>query len=258
MFEPVNSLAQLAATLSKDEGLGEKIDDKLAQNVQSLMRAKPDEKVISELFSSIKQPGNCTALSQVVVNPCIWEKLSQDGRNVDSKLQKVQLALIKGSTEVARMYDVLLTMARNGSEDAKVALEHGNKALLSLGTANVDLVQRRREAMKPSFDTEYAHLFHQNTPFTSSLFGDELSKQIKEITEDNKLLNNVVKSSKPSQRGKPYTRGQTFRGRATYPRARGSIRGRQGFTQDRPQAYRRPYPSRDVRHNNRRGSGRRN
>jgi len=256
-FEPVNSLTILAATLSKDEGFGPKVDQKLADNVQALMRSKPDEKVISELFAKIKQPENCNALSQVVVNPSIWDKLSQEGRNMDAKLQKVQLALIKGSTEVTRMYDVLLTMARNGNEDARTALEHGNHALLSLGIANVDLVQRRREAMKPNFDTEYSHLFHHNTPFTSSLFGDDLSKHIKEITEDNKLLNNVVKTSKPSQRGKPYTytRGQAFRGRSSYPRARGGNRSRQGFSQDRPHTYKRPYPSREVRHNTRRGTG---
>ena len=259
LLDPVNSLSMLAATLSKDDGLGMKIDDKLAENVQVLMRCKPDEKVISELFAAIKQPENCNALAQVVVNPSIWDKLPQEGRNTDAKLQRVQLALVKGTTELTRMYDVVLTMAKNGSEEARNALEHGNNALLSFGTANVDLVQRRREAMKPSFDTEYAHLFHPNTPFTTSLFGDELSKHIKEITEDNKLINSVVKSHKPAQRGKPYSRGQAFRGRSSYPRSRGTSRGRQVFTQDRPHTYRRPYPSREVRHNTRRGTnGRRN
>jgi len=253
----VNSLTLLGATIAKDEGLDAKVDDKLAGYVQTLMRNKSEEKMVGDLFTSIKQPANCSALSQVMVNPAIWEKMTQDGRSLDAKLQKVQLAITKGATEVTKMYDLLLTMARNGSEDTARVLEHGNSALVSLGAANVDLVQRRRDAIRPSFDTEYAHLFNHNTPFTNFLFGDDLSKNIKEITEDNKLLNNVIRTAKTVQRGKPYTRGQSSRGRGSYPRTR-ATRGRQGFGQDRPQPYRRPYPSRDTRHTVRRGtSGRR-
>jgi len=253
-----NSLTQLAATISKEDALGDKVDEKLAEIVQVIMRSKPEEKVVGDLFTSIKQPANCSALAQIVVNPPIWDKMSQDGRSLDAKYQKIQLAIIKGTTELTRMYDMLLTMSRNGVEEASQALIHGNNALVSLGAANVDLVQRRRDAMKSSFDSEYNHLFNHNTQFTNFLFGDDLSKNIKEITEDNKLLSSVVRSSKQSFRGKPYARGQATRSRGSYPRTRAS-RGRQNFGQDRPQTYRRQYPSRDSRSTVRRGtSGRRN
>jgi hypothetical protein len=256
-MEPVNSLNQLAATIAKDDGMGPNIDGKLAGFLQQLMRSKPEEKVLTDLFASIKQPSNCNALCQVVVNPCIWDKMSQEACVLDAKLQKVQLGITKGATEVARMYDTLLNMAKNGVEEAATALEFGNNALVSLGTANVELVQRRREAIKPGFDSEYSHLFHQTSAFTTTLFGDDLSKQIKDITEDNKLISHVVKS-KPAARGKPYTRGQPTRGRGGYTqRARGT-RGRSGFQQDRPQPYRRPYqPPRETRNVRRGTSGRR-
>ena len=262
----VDSLNQLTATLTKDDGLGPDVDAKLGANIQLLMRGKPEEKAIGELFAGIKRPANCSALTQVVVNPAIWEKMPQDGRNQDAKLQRVQLALTKGATELTKFYDTVLSLARNGVEEAASALEFGNNALVCLGIANVDLVQRRREMIKPHFDSDYAHIFHNSTPFTANLFGDELAKQIKEISDDNKLISNVVRKQQTSQRGKPYARGQpaaaqsNYRGgsrgnyQSSYPRARGG-RSRQNFGQDRPQPYRRPYPSRDVRHNVRRGTG---
>ena len=251
-----DSLSILVATIAKDDGVGSKLDSKLAATVQRLMRTKPEEKVVSELFASIKQPENCDALSQVVVNPCIWDKMPQESRNLDSRLQKVQLGIAKGATAVARMYDGLLRMANNGVEEAADILAHGNNALISLGTANVEMVQRRREAIKPSFDAEYAHLFHPTTSFTTALLGDDLSKQIKDITEDNKIINHVVKAKPSSARGKPYARGQQFRGRVSYSqRSRGS-RGRpaSGFQQDRPQPYRRPYQSQREQRPVRRGT----
>lgn len=255
-----DSLSLLAATITKDDGLGEKLDSKLAETIQRLMRTKPEEKVLTEMFANVKQPENCDALCQVAVNPCIWEKMSQEARNLDARFQKVQLGIAKGATAVARMYDGLLQMAKNGVEEAQAILAHGNSALVSLGTANVELVQRRREAIKPSFDSEYAHLFHQSTGFTTALLGDDLSKQIKDITEDNKIIGHVIKT-RPATRGKPYTRGQSFRGRSSYPQRSRGTRGRSmsGFQQDRPQPYRRPYQAqRDSRPARRGTTGRRN
>jgi hypothetical protein len=235
------------------------------------MRIKQDEEVQKNVFDKIKQPLACEGLAQITVNPSIWGKMTNEARGQDARLQKVQLAMIKGTTEVVRMYDELLKLVKEGIEVEKVSkvLEIGNNALICLGVGNVELVQRRREAIKPGFEASYSHLFNAAMPFTDALFGDDLTKSIKDITEDNKMLNSVVKSQRGAPRGRFMSRGN--RGRASsssnyqrsYPSYNSSYSGRgatsrgrqQSFSQER--AYKRPYSVRDPQ-NYKRGRQRRN
>ena len=263
-------LAALAATIVKDDGRGPKVNPSLSNHVQSLMRIKPEEEVIKKVFDSIKQPEGCEGLSQVSVNLSIWEKMNNEAKGQDVKLQKIQLAIVKGTTEVVRMYDELLKLLNDGVETEKVTkiLDIGNNALICMGVANVELVQRRREAIRPGFETSYAHLFNQNMPFTEALFGDDLTKNIKDITEDNKLLNNVVKSQRGGARGRFISRGARGRSSSSFHRPaynasynnnsasrNTSYKGRQSFSQERN--YKRPYQTREPQ-NYKRGRQRRN
>ena len=265
-------LASLSAAIVKDDGRGPKIDQKLSKNVEHLMRIKPDEEMQKTVFENIKQPLGCEGLAQVSVNTSIWEKMTNEARGHDIRLQKVQLAIIKGTTEVVRMYDELLKLVKEGIEVEKVSkvLEIGNNALICLGAGNVELVQRRREAIRPGFEASYSHLFNATMPFTDALFGNELTKSIKDITEDNKMLNSVVKSQRGASRGRFMSRGNRGRASASssnyqrsYPSYNASYSGRgttsrgrqQSFSQER--AYKRPYSVREPQ-NYKRGRQRRN
>ena len=61
-----------------------------------------------------------------------------------------------------------------------------------LGAANWELVQRRWEALKPQISKHYAHLCAQKVKFTDSLFGDDVTKQIKDVTDDNKVTHKLL------------------------------------------------------------------
>ena len=56
----------------------------------------------------------------------------------------------------------------------------------------VALVQRRREALKPQISKDYAHLCAQKVNFTDSVFGDDVTKQSKDITDDNKVTHKLL------------------------------------------------------------------
>ena len=65
-------------------------------------------------------------------------------------------------------------------------------SLCCLGPANWELVQRRREALKPLISKDHAHLCVQKVQFTDSRFGDGVTKQIKDITNDNKVTHKLL------------------------------------------------------------------
>lgn len=112
-------------------------------------------------------------------------------------------------------------------------------------TANFELNQRRREAIKPQFKAEFAKgLCTSTNPADEFLFGGDTSKRVKEITELTK--SKVCKgplSSRGRQRFAPYParsyrgslasgKGRRFRGRSSYS---GNLSGQQYPFRNAPQ-----------------------
>ena len=54
-----------------------------------------------------------------------------------------------------------------------------------------ELNQRRKELLKPSINKNFAHLCSATIPVTDELFGSDLSKQIKDLSETNKISNQI-------------------------------------------------------------------
>lgn len=173
------------------EATGPKINDTLASHVTSIMRQKPEEESEENLFQKILRPENCPGLSKISVNQVIWDRVSAEARTGDLRMQRIQNASVKRTTNVALIADLVLK-----SFDYKDNIDHyawldklrklTENSLCCLVAANLELVQRRRKALKPKISKDYAHLCAQKVNFTDSLFGDDVTKQIKDITADNK------------------------------------------------------------------------
>lgn len=93
---------------------------------------------------------------------------------------------------------------------------------MCLGAANWELVQRRRELLK----SQICHLCAKNVAFTDMLFGDNVTKQIKDITDDNKVTHKLLDQKyvwkrewKGNSRGNYSIRGR-IANRATHGRGR--------------------------------------
>ena len=79
--------------------------------------------------------------------------------------------------------------------------------------------------MKPQISKDYAHLCAQKVTVTDSLFGDDVTEQIKDITDDNKVTHKLLDKNRswhrPSQanrgsgRGRAGFRGSFFRGQGS-------------------------------------------
>ncbi|CAH3031028.1 unnamed protein product [Pocillopora meandrina] len=189
---PNKFLSSLEKKANTQEATGPKINDTLASHVTSIMRQKPEEESEKNLFQKILRPENCPGLSKITVNQVIWDRVSAEARTGDVKMQRVQSALVKGTTNVALIADLVLKSSEDKDNIDITALldklwKLTEDSLCCLGAANWELVQRRREALKPQIFKDYAHLCAQKVKFTDSLFGDDVTKQIKDITDDNKV-----------------------------------------------------------------------
>jgi len=97
----------------------------------------------------------------------------------------VQKSLIKGSTAVVQVLKNLISKPDMPSKGQIVnQLMHG---VLLIANANIELNLSRREALKPKFHTSYRYLCAPSNSITTELFGDDLSKAVKDITDTNRI-----------------------------------------------------------------------
>lgn len=65
--------------------------------------------------------------------------------------------------------------------------QEATDAFALFGNANTELNHRRRELIKPDLHNDYKHLHSSFLPITDQLFEDDLSKQVKDLTEINRV-----------------------------------------------------------------------
>ena len=70
----------------------------------------------------------------------------------------------------------------------------GKSRLIS--NSNTELNLRRREALKPELPTSYRYLCSPSNPITTELFGDELPKVVKCITDTNRITSKLSRETK--------------------------------------------------------------
>ena len=183
-------LKSLAEEFSVAEKTAPAIDSNLAEIVKSLLLEKLPKDKLEEVQSKYLRPENCTNLVAPKINKQIWQQLRQETRNNDSAFQKTQSLLLSG------LYAVLQTC--NGSSgEQKNVLTHAAVLLLS---SNRELVLKRRDLIRPDLNKQYASLCNPSTPVSSFLFGDELNKEVEELTKSHKLSNKVT----PKKLMEPY------------------------------------------------------
>jgi len=237
-----NLLASLEKKTSNKEKTGPKINETLATNISALMRQKPEEDYEKNMLDKICRPDNCAGLSKITVNQVIWDRISAEARTNDVRMQRVQTALVKGTTNVALIANLILK-ATEKEQQTKELLNDIWKltedSLVCLGAANWELAQRRRDALKPQISRDYSHLCAQKTPVTDMLFGENVTKQIKDITDDNKVTQKLLDSGQWRRGWRPNSRG-SYRGRTTGAAYRGA-HSTYGYGKGRTTPYSSPF-----------------
>ena len=204
-----DSFKSLAEEFSVVEKTAPAIDSNLAEIVKSLLLEKLPKDKLAEVQNKYLRPENCTNLVAPKINKQIWQQLRQETKNTDSAFQKAQSLLLSG------LYAVLQT-CNSSSGEQKNVLTHAAVLLLS---SNRELVLKRRDLIRPDLNKQYASLCNPSTPVSSFLFGDELNKEVEELTKSHKLSNKVS----PKTRMEPYkvSSGRGVRGRGRFSQSGG-------------------------------------
>ena len=106
--------------------------------------------------------------------------------------------------------------------DARETLTHGMDSIALFGSANWKLNMKRQEIIKPDLNPPYTRLWKEEIKPTTELFGDDLSKHLKEMSEVKRAGQEMQKaangsahinkaSSLKNQRAKPYERPRNNR-----------------------------------------------
>ena len=189
-------LNKLEKEFNVSEQDGAEIHGNLATIVQKLLKDKPEEDKLNEIKKRYLRPKNCALLAETRVNLPIWNNLSERARTSDLKFQKVQKSLIKGTTAVVQVVNDLISKPDMPSKGQLVnQLMDG---VLLMANSNTELNLRRREALKPELHTSYRYLCAPSNPITTELFGDDLPKAVKDITDTNRITSKLSRETKQS------------------------------------------------------------
>ncbi|XP_020902180.1 uncharacterized protein LOC110240703 [Exaiptasia diaphana] len=178
---------------------------------------------MEDLLNKYQKPKNCGNLISPKVNKAVWLQLKTDTKNGDHAMQKAQKFLIHSTY-------ALLEGCQKASDDLRTTLHV--HALVLLLSGNRELNIRRRELLKPDLNARYAALCNPTTPITSELFGDDVSKEIDDLSKANKLGKKLATPSRIKRGFHPYGSYRNRFGRDVSRRS-----GNSGRYQERQQSF---------------------
>lgn len=194
--EEENLFSSVMQEFSVDEHVGHKVNAAVAESVNTMFMKKLNEESLSSKAKSIHRPENCQKLIVPRVNPLIWDKLKAETKSSDLKMQRAQNMLMKGTITVIEVIDSLMS---NGDPLGKQLAKKLMGSLAFQSNVMYEMNMKRRELIKPDLNVQFKHLCSSHVPITEELFGDDLHKHVKDITESQKVSNRLQ-------------RGRAFRG----------------------------------------------
>ncbi len=150
--------------------------------------------------------------------------------------------MIKAASSVSYILNTLLeNMSENNvtlilsPENKEWLLDKSLQTWSCFGSANFDLVFWHSEPLQPHIASDFGHLCAQKTPYTDLLFGDDVTKQIKDIVKDNHLAGKLSLSNNLQWKfGRGYGHGGRGCGRACAIDGRVQGRGHSWFSNFQP------------------------
>jgi hypothetical protein len=190
-------------------------------------------------------PQNCEKFTVPKVNKGIWSSLQRKAKDQDLKLQQIQSIMCKTFYPLAHLMDKLLKSQSKrqslSGADLNDCLTLCNDTFKLLQLGFTEMSQRRRLSLKPELANEYKALCSSEIPVSDYLFGDDLEKQIREITDAKKVSRKITEKNNQGQRFSPYKRNQHgYNKQTTYKPSNGRYNfnakkgGKSSFLEKRP------------------------
>ena len=203
-------LDEIVQSMNETEKTDAKISEKLEKIVENRWFKLSDGQ-LKEKTEKYLRPANCDNFITPKVNPEIWERLDRQTRGRDFKLSTLQSTTTKVGYICTKATEFLSQARReNKSPDIEQLIRMHTDALGLLGHISFEISKRRRDAIRPNLNKEYATLCASHVPITKMLFGDELQTQLNHIRASNKISNTT--STQGGNKGYSKQRGPTYRG----------------------------------------------
>ncbi|XP_053408795.1 uncharacterized protein LOC123564500 [Mercenaria mercenaria] len=126
-----------------------------------------------DIMQKYNIPQNCDNLSPPMVNQEVWKILDKKSRSYDRMLVEIQNLVATGIVPVIKLAEIM------GDAMTQKAKEYISDAITMFGQVQYQLSLRRRYIIRPNLKRKYKNICNQSTPVTSQLFGDDISKEIK-------------------------------------------------------------------------------
>ena len=178
----VDSLTQ-AFTTSKVTSPA--IEGKIAELIDNMLIGGLSAETIKERVE--KHPENCKFLAVTMDNEEIWNLLPRKSRTMDLAFQRVQEPLLQGISALTKLAGKLVKDINDGkTPDTRHVLDHVMDSVAMLGNTNWKLNMKRRELIKPELNPPYTRVCKEDITLSTKLFGDDLAKHLKVMSEAKK------------------------------------------------------------------------
>ena len=192
-----------------------------------------------------RRPKNCDSLIPTKINEEVYRSIlhtSAPGKDLSHRF--VHNAFMKAAQPVAAVWASIIRIeshCKKAEDRCVLNMEEGppidfhllrkdlDQALRLLGIANSQMVQLRKEVLKPFLNDDFKKLCRPHIPFTQWMFGDDFKKLLDETIKVNKMIKPIKKKEKQSFLGKG-------RGGGPPQKSQGS-----GYRQNKNQGYGKNY-----------------
>ena len=170
---------------------GTPIYKKLEKILQDLLWGLFKKEKLEKVVMDTLPRENLENLERTLVNPEIWRKISHKTKSVDLRLQEIQKLVLKSGIIVAKLMNLLYEAKQNQEASMLEVTKSGislcaDTAMLT-GQTNFEILNFRKAKIMPKLNYSYRQLSFNQGDHPKLLFGDNLPKQIKDISETNKV-----------------------------------------------------------------------
>ena len=181
----------------EDEKKGRPLEKDAMVIVKGFFDKAPEAAVFKPLRELHNEPENCENLSAKDVNSEVFRCMKETDKNLDFMVKSIQSNVAASAVANLRMIDEITAMCRSGSLDRQVA-----KQLLDLccdasklgSRSYCDLSQLRKFLLRDLLAPKYRSLCFTKT-FGNQLFGEDISKSVKAIDDETKIMKDFKKSA---------------------------------------------------------------
>ena len=219
-----NVLVELSKIYDSEGAVSDAVSTQLANLVDKMVKTKLSEENAKDKLAKYNRPQNCENLVSTRVNPQIWAKMRSSSKSRDLRMQKIETSMLKSVHPIISLTDKLLSLKSNpktvSKEDVSSFLRFALDSLTLMAHSVYEVNLSRRELIRPDLNEQYKQLCSSQTPISKFLFGDDLPKAVKEISETNKVsqrlsypkqgTNSKHGSNNFRQQGSSYSNRQHF------------------------------------------------